>query len=574
MSATPTNAIPPRIAEAEHGFAAWRAQIVEWFREEGAWWLTSLVVHTLGLCLMALITIKVADRMLGNTAAFDEAKVDDLDAIDEVPIYELGDIQEDTSFLSPDTLLEDPLGQPEQKEEYYDESEKFVLGGGGGTLSNLNLPQIGGVDGGFSVVGVNPGGPATKGGSGVGAGTSNLPFMGLGTDGSGFGGRAEGSRKEMLGKWGGTKTTERAVAAALNWFARHQNQDGSWTQDGFQKHCKSDTCTGAGMSKQDVGTTALGLLPFLGAGQTHKSKGTYQNQVAKAVAWLLRQQDPRTGDLRGNGGTMYAHALATLALCEIHGMTKGYGGTGDPKIQEAAQKAIAFIQSAQNPETGGWRYVPGDRGDTSVGGWMVMALKSAQMAGLSVNPAIFEGAKKYLGSVASGYNNEHFSYQPRQNATLSMTAVGLLCSQYLGAKRNDAQMVDGCEFLMEPAHLPDAENIRHIYYWYYATMVMHNVTGPQWDAWNRQMRKVVCNSQVRVGCAAGSWDPALPTPDQWGSQGGRIMETALSALTLEVYYRYLPLYKLDTEDEAKLPPAAVDRASKRPDNNAGKDAKP
>ena len=33
--------------------------------------------------------------------------------------------------------------------------------------------------------------------------------------------------------------------------------------------------------------------------------------------------------------------------------------------------------------------------------------------------------------------------------------------------------------------------------------------------------------------------------DRWGPQGGRLMMTSLAALTLEVYYRYLPLYKLD-----------------------------
>ena len=37
---------------------------------------------------------------------------------------------------------------------------------------------------------------------------------------------------------------------------------------------------------------------------------------------------------------------------------------------------------------------------------------------------------------------------------------------------------------------------------------------------------------------AGSWDPSGP----WGRYGGRLYSTAISTLTLEVYYRLLPLY--------------------------------
>jgi len=48
-------------------------------------------------------------------------------------------------------------------------------------------------------------------------------------------------------------------------------------------------------------------------------------------------------------------------------------------------------------------------------------------------------------------------------------------------------------------------------------------------------------------CSAGSWDPNKPTKDAWGEPGGRLMMTSLSCLTLEVYYRYLPLYKLDQD---------------------------
>ena len=126
-----------------------------------------------------------------------------------------------------------------------------------------------------------------------------------------------------------------------------------------------------------------------------------------------------------------------------------------------------------------------------------------------------------------------------------MTSVGLLCTQYLGAKRDAQAIQEGIGYLMR--HLPNI-NARDTYYWYYATQVMHNVPGPEWDTWNRQMRRVLIETQIKEGCAAGSWDAAEPTADKWREPGGRVMITSLSCLTLEVYYRYLPLYKLD-EDE-------------------------
>ena len=146
-----------------------------------------------------------------------------------------------------------------------------------------------------------------------------------------------------------------------------------------------------------------------------------------------------------------------------------------------------------------------------------------------------------------------------------MTAVGLLCRQYLHAKRSDPMMIEGVKYLMN--NMPDLK-AHSVYYWYYATQVVHNFTGYEWDTWNRAMRKLLITTQTRDKdrCANGSWDPDSPTHDQWGPQGGRHMMTALSCLTLEIYYRYLPLYKVDAEDNgAAAAPAAKD---------AGKDAKP
>ncbi len=220
--------------------------------------------------------------------------------------------------------------------------------------------------------------------------------------------------------------------------------------------------------------------------------------------------------------------------------------TQDNRVGYAAQSAINYMEASQN-DKGGWRYKPNaEDTDTSVVGWQIMGLKSGLMAGLKVDEKKLALAKKDLKRASSGYKGGKFGYVPNSGATPSMTAAGLLCTQYLGAERDDPAIIEGTDYLMK--HLPEKDGTRNIYYWYYATQVMHNVPGDDWDKWNRKMRRVLVETQEREGCKNGSWDP---DGDQWGDAGGRLMVTSLSCLTLEVYYRYLPLYKMEDKDKGK-----------------------
>jgi len=342
-----------------------------------------------------------------------------------------------------------------------------------------------------------------------------------------------------MGSQGGTRQTERAVAAALNWLARHQSPDGSWSLQEFSKQCKGAPCTGPGSFSSDAAGTALGLLPFLGAGQTHETKGPYRKNVYDGLYILMRNQK-RWGDLSGadkpENAKMYAHGLATIALCEA------YGATQSKVIGKSAQAAVNFIQSAQHPGTGGWRYTPGQEGDTSVLGWQLTALESAKLAGLQVSPRALDGARRWLKSVAKGEKGGQFAYTPDAAASTPMTAVGTFCSLLLGSKRDDPAIAEGTKVLM--ANLPSLKP-RNAYYVYYGTHAMHCILDPAWDQWNRQLRRVLCESQIKEGCAAGSWDPDKPEKDAWGESGGRLYTTSLSALALQCYYRYLLIDKLD-----------------------------
>ena len=107
------------------------------------------------------------------------------------------------------------------------------------------------------------------------------------------------SGREMKRKDGATGPSERAVAAALNWLARHQNSDGSWSMV-HTPRCKGGFCSGPGQAQSDPAATALGLLPFLAAGQTHQSEGPYKKTISGGINWLVKNQKP-SGDLSAGG---------------------------------------------------------------------------------------------------------------------------------------------------------------------------------------------------------------------------------------------------------------------------------
>jgi hypothetical protein len=307
-----------------------------------------------------------------------------------------------------------------------------------------------------------------------------------------------------------------------------------------------------GRQESDSAATGLVLLAFLGAGYTHQ-EGPYRTQVQRGLEWLLANQK-ENGDLWGYAqGTpdtwLYSHGIAAIALCEAYGMTR------DPGLRQPAEQAIAFIVAAQHPTRGGWRYRPREGSDTSVSGWQLMALKSAQMAGLPIPSSTLDLVSRWLElAKAPGADGARYVYNPFpseadpafwREPTMSMTAEAMLMRMYLGWNRDHPLLQRGAEFLQ--ANLPELGTpdrpTRDAYYWYYATQVMFQMAGAYWEAWNHKLRPYLETSQIQQGPLTGSWDPVRPVPDRFAHDGGRLYVTAMHLLMLEVYYRHLPLFK-------------------------------
>lgn len=335
-------------------------------------------------------------------------------------------------------------------------------------------------------------------------------------------------RKQVVAREGGTSATEAAVARGLEWLARHQEPGGHWSLHKFNSHAGC-TCQDPGRVITDAGATSLALLPFLGAGQTHIA-GMYKDQVRNGLDYLLDNQAP-DGDLsagaRGNT-RMYTHGQAAIVLCEAYMMS------GDQRLKQPAQNAITFIIASQHNQ-GGWRYNPGQAGDTSVVGWQIMALQSARAAGLEVPISVLQKSNEFLNSVQAP--NQLYAYQPRVSPTHVMTAEAILCRYYLGHGRNASTIDTGIKYLIDN-HLPKKGGM-NIYYLYYGTQVMHHYGGPEWDLWNEQMRELLIETQHVDSHRRGSWTPK----ENHDRQGGRLYATAMAVCCLEVYYRHLPIFR-------------------------------
>jgi hypothetical protein len=347
-----------------------------------------------------------------------------------------------------------------------------------------------------------------------------------GSQGGSLEGRSPQARARLVHEGGGSAASEEAVERGLRWLVAHQNRDGSWHFNHQDGPCQG-LCRNPGSQTSTTAATALALLPFLGAGYTHL-EGEHITAVRQGLYYLGSRAVLMSDGADLQEGTMYGQGLAAIALCEAYGMTH------DPGLKELAQRSIDFIVHAQDRNGGGWRYAPGQPGDTTVTGWQLMALKSGQMAGCQIPSPTWFLAERFLDSVQSeeGAKYGYMSPEPRP----ATTAVGLLCRMYSGWDHDHPAIEHGVAYLSK---LGPSKEEDGLYFNYYATQVLRHYGGPLWDAWNARLRDALVAAQATEGHEAGSW--YFPG-SKHSEAGGRLYTTSITIMTLEVYYRYLPLY--------------------------------
>ena len=474
-------------------------------------WLTSFIFHTLVIIVLALIPIlfkqeKQVDLIAGDSTA----------ALSEDINVNFDDLQNDSEFDDLQSTADEAQIEPEFDDvisdvEFADVSTELV-----DMTAELNdLADVGAMMG-------DP--TAMK---------------------SDTASRSGSNKKSLLEKYGGNAASEEAVKFGLEWIARHQIKTkgsphyGSWNFN-HQLAGRDRTSPNPGREENArMAATGMALMCFLGAGQTHL-EGDFKQTVTDGLAYLIKNQEAANG-----GGSLmdteasfnvpyYAHGLAAIALTEAWSMTR------DEKLKVPAQAAVNFLVNTQDPNGGGWRYRPYQAGDTSVVGWQIMALKSANLAGLNVPESTIRGCDRFLDSVQED-SGAYYGYTRPELRRYTTTAVGLLCRMYLGWKHEHPSLIRGVEYLAETGpKIEKANGFSNMYYNYYATQVLRHYGGDEWNQWNGIMRDYLIQTQNKKGETKGSW---YFKTDAHGTTAGRLYCTALAVMTLEVYYRYMPLYE-------------------------------
>ncbi|MGH7137889.1 MAG: prenyltransferase/squalene oxidase repeat-containing protein, partial [Pirellulales bacterium] len=343
-------------------------------------WLISCLVH---LVLMVVLGLWFISKQQEHKGIFLDVYAEEYgeQLLDNTSLESIGEIQEDEAAVTSDlTKVEDPFAaDPFDPTTMLDENR---------TSPELQAPSI-----------------------------------------SPLAGREEGTKQMLLGKYGGNPESETAVALGLAWLAKNQKKDGSWSLKGPYLD---------GVRSRDVpeSATAMALLAFQGAGNTPE-KGKYKKQVAEGIKALLKKQSSDGNFFQAQSAAnnwFYAHGQCTIALCELYGMTK------DPALKRPAELAVKFCIESQDPDPelgGGWKYLPRSASDTSVTGWIMMALQSARMAGLEVPSPVLQRVSDYLDKASPDGSRYRYECNESSPLTQAMTAEGLLCRQYLGWKRDD-----------------------------------------------------------------------------------------------------------------------------------------
>jgi hypothetical protein len=287
---------------------------------------------------------------------------------------------------------------------------------------------------------------------------------------------------------------EACVLRGLAWLVEHQWDDGGWSFDHTLSTRCANRCPNPGRAvRARTAASSLALLALLGAGQTHR-QGVHADAVRRGLRFLLEQNhDERCSD-ENELGRALSDAWTATVYCSLITMT------GDETLIPSARQSLERLVRLQDRTTGGWPIAPGGAADPTTTAWVIGALESAKLARRLKFPA-----------------------EPLNAAEAYLDAL----------QRNS-----GLGFIPADGDDPSGDPTRN--YFSAQAVRQSTISRVELGDWNRKLRRRLVDTQATEGHVRGSWSP---THHAVTGSGGRLYETALNLLSLEVYYRHLPIWR-------------------------------
>lgn len=351
------------------------------------------------------------------------------------------------------------------------------------------------------------------------------------------------------------------VDHALEWLISQQGSNGNLFGDaehyaamychGIATYALAEAWEMQNAARARSITNRLELSDFMLSAET--AAMTDSNTVVAQLLWNLLRLSPTTrivGAIRAAWGFRrvsdkeQSTAPSGFDAAVIAAANHSISVSPEPAspLRDALIRALTFTMSHQDPVGGGWRYRRGQAGDVSMLGWHLMALKSAEIGGITIPAVVRQRMNMFLNQNSQGNAGGLFGYRRTgtgstkrfEQPTPTMTAEALFCRQMLGSKPDSPATREAIGLLVRN---PPGLSRTNYYYWYYGSLAMCLSGDDAWSRWNQVLRDTLIETQVAAAPFAGSWDPNGP----WGRYGGRLYSTALATLTLQVYYRSVKL---------------------------------
>lgn len=324
--------------------------------------------------------------------------------------------------------------------------------------------------------------------------------------------------EEMLPKHV-TPAALKAVRTGLDYLAKTQTSDGNWSNT-------PDT------ANYPVSMAALGGMAFLANGNT-TTRGPYADNVKLVIEYLLSNVRPSgiiTGPTEEYGRPMYGHGFSLMFLATAYGMETD--ARRRDQMKKAIEGAIKLTATGQS-SYGGWTYRPGDGDEGSVTVTQLQGLRAASNAGFTVPKQTIEEAIRYLERCRTPEGGIVYSLGSGGGARPAISA-GALAGMYNAGEYN-SDMAEKCLEYVAKQFMPQNGNFNnsgHDYYaHFYAAQAFYQAGDEYFDKFFPSLRDMFIKTQNK---AEGSWT---------GDGIGPVYGTAVACITLQLPYKFLPIYQ-------------------------------